>query len=171
MRKYRRLTSEERHTLSTLRKQGYFQRALARALGRDPSTINREVRRNSRRDGAYRPGVADVSARARRSRSRRNTQFGWDAWALVITFLEEDWSPEQIAGRLNSNTRMSVRESPEPSHVHLNSPTPVPPLSQKAASGGQRSLDVGSWAHAQRSCRIRGVTMLRPVRWQCRWSF
>ena len=90
MRKYHQLTSEERHTLSTLRKQGYSQRAIARALGRDPSTINREIRRNARRDGGYRAGVADAYARARRSRSRRNTQFGWDAWALVIAYMRSD---------------------------------------------------------------------------------
>ena len=34
MNRYRQLTSEERHTLSTLRKQGYQQAAIARALGR-----------------------------------------------------------------------------------------------------------------------------------------
>ena len=43
MNRYRQLTSEERHTLSTLRKQGYQQAAIARALGRHRSTISREV--------------------------------------------------------------------------------------------------------------------------------
>jgi len=42
MNRYRQLTSEERHTLSTLRKQGYQQAAIARALGRHRSTISRE---------------------------------------------------------------------------------------------------------------------------------
>ena len=47
MRKYHQLTSEERYALSTLRKQGFTQGAMARALGRHPSTISRELRRNS----------------------------------------------------------------------------------------------------------------------------
>ena len=34
MNRYHQLTSEERHTLSTLRKQGYRPAAIARALGR-----------------------------------------------------------------------------------------------------------------------------------------
>ena len=40
MRKYHQLTSEERYALSTLRKQGFTQGAMARALGRHPSTIS-----------------------------------------------------------------------------------------------------------------------------------
>ena len=100
MRRYRQLTSGERYELSALRKQGFSQRAIARSLGRAPSTISREVRRNRRKDGGYRPFTADQRARARRSRSRRNRQFDWDDWALVVSFLEDYWSPEQISGRL-----------------------------------------------------------------------
>ena len=56
MNRYRQLTSGERYALSALRKQGYNQAAIARALGRHRSTISREVRRNSkdRQGRAYR---------------------------------------------------------------------------------------------------------------------
>ncbi len=87
MRKYHQLTSEERYALSALRKQGCSQGEIARTLGRAPSTISREVRRNSRRDGGYRPATADDFARWRRSRSRRNRQFGWEQWTLIATCL------------------------------------------------------------------------------------
>lgn len=103
MRSYRQLTSEERYALSTLRKQGYGVRRIARALGRAPSTISREVRRNSRKDGGYRPGTAHDLARWRRSRSRRNQRFTAGDWGLVLTCLKQEWSPEQIAGRLGKN--------------------------------------------------------------------
>ena len=59
MNRYRQLTSEERHTLSTLRKQGYRQAAIARALGRHRSTISREVRRNSKDRGG--PSIGRAS--------------------------------------------------------------------------------------------------------------
>ena len=110
MNRYRQLTSEERHTLSTLRKQGYHQAAIARALGRHRSTISREVRRNSKDRGGrvYRPDLADDYARWRRSRSRRNRQFGWGEWALIATCLEEQWSPEQIAGRFKRDGLLSI---------------------------------------------------------------
>ena len=108
MRKYHQLTSGERYALSTLRRQGFTQGAMARALGRHPSTISRELRRNSRRGGGYRPGTADDFARWRRSRSRRNGQFASAEWELVEACLQEQWSPEQIAGRFRRDGLLSI---------------------------------------------------------------
>jgi len=104
MRTYHQLTSEERYALSTLRKQGYTVRGIARALGRAPSTISREVHRNSRKDGGYRHSTA----RWRRSRSRRNQRFGAEDWARVLTLLKQQWSPEQIAGRLKRDGLLRI---------------------------------------------------------------
>ncbi|MCA1790713.1 MAG: IS30 family transposase [Thioalkalivibrio sp.] len=98
--RYHQLTSGERHALSALRKQGFKKAAIARAMGRSPSTISRELRRNSRQDAWYRPAAADEMTRGRRSRSRRNRRFRGEDWALVSSLLKELWSPEQIAGRL-----------------------------------------------------------------------
>jgi IS30 family transposase len=117
MRSYRQLTSEERYALATLRRQGYTMRGIARALGRAPSTISREVRRNRRKDGRYRAFTADQRARARRSRSRRNQRFTADDWALVLTCLEQQWSPEQISGRLS--TKGVLRISHESIYRHI----------------------------------------------------
>lgn len=108
MTRYRQLTSEDRYALSTLRKQGFSQAAIARALGRHRSTVSREVRRNSRDGRAYRPALADDYARWRRSRSRRNQRFGPRHWQLVRACLEDEWSPEQIAGRLRLQGRLSI---------------------------------------------------------------
>ena len=110
MNRYRQLTSEERHTLSTLRKQGYEQAAIARALGRHRSTISREVRRNSKDRGGrvYRPDLADDYARWRRGRSRRNQRFEAEDWALVLIGLKQQWSPEQISGWLRRRGRLSI---------------------------------------------------------------
>jgi hypothetical protein len=57
------------------------------------------------------------------------------------------------------NTGIGVRESPEPSRVYFYGPIPVIPLSQEAASGGERSLDIGCWAHDERSHPRRGEAM------------
>ena len=67
MRTYRQLTSGERYALSALRKQGCSQAQIARTLNRHPSTISREIRRNSKdRTGrVYRPTLADDYARWR----------------------------------------------------------------------------------------------------------
>ncbi len=100
MRTYHQLTSEERYALSTLRKQGFRQSQIARALGRHRSTISREVRRNVKKDQAYRPALADDIARWRRSRSRRNHRFAAADWDLVEAWLREDFSPDQVSGWL-----------------------------------------------------------------------
>lgn len=110
MRMFHQLTSGERYALSALRKQGCSQAHIARALGRHPSTISREIRRNSKdRTGrVYRPALADDYARWRRSRSRRNQRFTAEDWAVVVARLKQEWSPEQIAGRLKKQRRLRI---------------------------------------------------------------
>ena len=117
MRSYHQLTSEERYALSALRKQGCSPARIARVLGRHRSTIYREVRRNSRKDGGYRPSTAHDFARWRRSRSRRNQRFTDADWDVVRDRLEQLWSPEQIAGRLRVDRVLSI--SHESIYLHI----------------------------------------------------
>jgi IS30 family transposase len=95
---YHQITSEERYRLSALRKQGWSTGEIAAALGRHRSTIWREVHRNAKVDGSYRPTKAIEYAGARRRRSRRNRQFDTQQLALVEGLLQRQWSPEQISG-------------------------------------------------------------------------
>ena len=106
--RYHQLTSEERYALSVLRKQGLNNCQIARELGRHRSTIGREIERNARKDGGYRPNKADEYARARRWRSRRNWHFTDQDFALVREKLLELWSPEQIAGRLRAQRKLRI---------------------------------------------------------------
>ena len=104
---YHQLTSGERDALSALRKQGFSQAAIARALGRHPSTISREVRRNQRQE-CYRAKDADDIARTRRRKSRRHRRLSEEEWQLICSKLKQLWSPEQIVGRLRKERRLSV---------------------------------------------------------------
>ena len=108
MKPYRQLTSEERYALQALRKQGCGWAEIGRVLGRHRSTISRELRRNRRSDGGYDPRTADQRARMRRSRSRRNQRITTEDWARVLECLTEQWSPEQIAGRLTLKGRLRI---------------------------------------------------------------
>jgi IS30 family transposase len=100
---YFQITSEERYTLGALRAQGFSQARIARALGRHPSTVSRELRRNSARfDGAYRPSKADERTSGRRSRSRRNSRFTREDLEVVELLLREKFSPEQVSGYLRA---------------------------------------------------------------------
>lgn len=106
---YRQITVAERYTLGLLRQLGYPAAAIARVLGRHRSTIGREVHRNrTHHDGTYRPQLADWYARGRRSRSRRNQRFSAADFQLVRRCLEQQWSPEQIAGRLRRQRQLGI---------------------------------------------------------------
>ena len=106
---YPQITAAERYTLGTLRQLGYTSAAIARVLGRHRSTIGREVHRNAtRHDGTYRPQLAHWYASSRRSRSRRNQRFTATDWAQVHACLQEQWSPEQVAGRLRGEQRLRI---------------------------------------------------------------
>lgn len=96
--KYHQLTTDERYTLAAMRRQHCSQAEIARHLGRSPSTISRELKRNRREhDGFYRAFTACQRTRARRTYSRRNWQFGPKEWELVHLCLRELWSPDQIS--------------------------------------------------------------------------
>jgi IS30 family transposase len=106
---YRQITVDERYTLGLLRQLGHSAAAIARALGRDRSTVWREVRRNrASSDGTYRPQLAEWYARRRRSRSRRNQRFTAADWLQVHAGLRQLWSPEQVAGRLRRAHQLRI---------------------------------------------------------------
>lgn len=116
--KYRQITSEERYIIATLRQEGFNQSEIARALGRHRSSISREIRRNrSSFDRCYRPFVASHRARARLSRSRRNSRFTAEDFRVVERLLRRKWSPEQISGRLRSDKTLSI--SHETIYIHI----------------------------------------------------
>jgi transposase, IS30 family len=106
--KYRQITSPERYDIAALRRQRFSIRRIARELGRAPSTICREIRRNSCGDGGYRAFKADSRTRGRRSRSRRNTRLAAPDFALAEHYLKQHWSPEQVAGRTGCMSHESI---------------------------------------------------------------
>ena len=98
---YHQLSKEERYMIGALRVRGGGACEIARELKRHRSTIWREVKRNrSRYDGAYRARWAVEKTNGRRRRSRRNQRYGPAHFASIERLLREDFSPEQIVGRL-----------------------------------------------------------------------
>jgi IS30 family transposase len=97
------LSLPERERIAVLREQGCGVRDIAGRLGRSPSTISRELRRNitGGDDGVYRPGLAHSRARERARRTRRGIFARLpELRSVVQAKLELQWSPEQIAAWL-----------------------------------------------------------------------
>ncbi|TAL40952.1 MAG: IS30 family transposase [Salinibacterium sp.] len=94
------LTLAEREEISRAVVMGRSIRSIAELLGRAPSTISREIKRNGGQAG-YRANQADQAAwdRARRPKDCKLVQNRAAAY-LVAGKLKMQWSPEQIAGWL-----------------------------------------------------------------------
>ena len=87
--------------IGALRVRGCGPSEIARELKRHRSTIAREVQRNrSQYDGAYRARWAVEKTNGRRRRSRRNRRYTPEHFAVIERLLREDFSPQQITGRL-----------------------------------------------------------------------
>lgn len=96
----RSLSFSEREEISRGLVAGRSIRSIAAELGRAPSTISREIRRNHGRQ-RYRANKADESAWVRAKRPKACKLVENPALALVVTVkLQLAWSPEQIAGWL-----------------------------------------------------------------------
>lgn len=97
----RYLSEDERIAIADLLAAGGTVRAIALALGRAPSTVSREVRRNADAHGSYRAHQAERFSRerVRGSRPRRVSEDGVLRAAIQV-LLDQRWSPEQVAHEL-----------------------------------------------------------------------
>jgi IS30 family transposase len=97
------LTVEERDRIAQLLHQGASQSEIAHAIGRAKSTVGRELERNSA-GGEYLSGQAQrESERRRRERPIVRKMDDPEINSIVRKRLAQDWSPQQIAGRLGEN--------------------------------------------------------------------
>jgi transposase, IS30 family len=98
---YHQLTLEERAAIAPMRVLGWTIRQMAATLGRAPSTISREVRRNTDPWGGYAGYWAQRDAQRRRQQAPKVGRLGHPPLAAYVQAkLRERWSPEQIAHRL-----------------------------------------------------------------------
>jgi transposase, IS30 family len=114
----RYLDRDERYEIARLLDAGMSQRAIAKRLQRDPSTVCREVNRNlDPRTGQYVPERAHTLAwerqrRPKESKLAQNPRLR----EKVQGWLDDHWSPDQIAGRLR-------REHPDEGEMQISHET------------------------------------------------
>ena len=101
MKRNKHLSSEERSIIEQLVQAGKSNKAIAEVLGRETSTIGRELERNCWRlkYREYRSKTADEVAKKRR-RHERKSRISEKIWQKIFELYNDDWSPEQISGAL-----------------------------------------------------------------------
>jgi transposase, IS30 family len=147
------LTEQERiHIADRLREPGVSIRAIAAELGRAPSTISRETRRNAHPDtGDYRPFAAGRRAEARRARPKpAKLVTNPELRRYVAAKLGLKWSPQQICQALR-------KEFPDQPEMHVVHETIYQALYVQGRGGLRREL-----ATALRTGRARRRPQRRP---------
>jgi IS30 family transposase len=97
---YHHVTRDIRSQIYALKATGSSLRNIAKVVNRHASTISREIKRNTGGRG-YRYKQADAKAVERRSNaSRTSKKVTPELITRIEENLREEWSPEQISGRL-----------------------------------------------------------------------
>lgn len=107
---YTHLTEDERYQIDDLKREGFKQNEIAELMGRSPSTLSRELRRN-KGDRGWRPGQAQRKAINRLSvrGSNNANKISEAALEYALKHLQEDqWSPDEISGRLLRENLVSI---------------------------------------------------------------
>ena len=121
MKTYSQLSLDERYQIQSLLKQRYRQAEIARELGRDPSTISREIARNSDYgliDHPYRATHAQAQTKERRiEKGEQQRKIKGDLKTFIEGRLRLGWSPEHISGRLRLENSSYV--CPESIYQHI----------------------------------------------------
>ena len=146
------LTLIERETISRGLAADQSARFIARQLGRAPSTVSREIKRNGGHD-RYRAAGADKWAWARAHRPKRCklARYRW-LRGIVARKLRLNWSPEQIAGWLKR--RYPREERYQVSHEAIY-------RSLFVQARGVLKKELMSYLRSQRAMRRPG-----PKKWQ-----
>ena len=103
------LTREQRYTIFVMLEQGFSQKSIALAIGKNKSTISRELKRNSdRRSGQYKAKLAQKKYEYRQKTKPKKKRFTEQVRKYVDKKLKDDFSPEQIVGRAKLEGKQCV---------------------------------------------------------------
>lgn len=120
---YKQIDESERDLVAVLKSSGWSNRAIAKRLKRNTSTIGRELKRNISENGYYVAisAQAKVEGRKRLARKRHPLK-NPDIFSYVVEKVGCGWSPEVIAGRLKKQKKGKI--SPEAIYTFIYSSHP-----------------------------------------------
>ena len=104
---YYQLTENERYQIYVMKKAGHRQNEIADLLGRSPSTISRELRRNQGLRG-YRPKQAQRFAVSRRQEAHKAIKVTDEVWGWIVQLIEQELSPQQVIAYLDRHKNVSL---------------------------------------------------------------
>ena len=104
---YCQLTENERYQIYALKKAGHSQQEIARLVGRSPSTISRELRRNAGLRG-YRPKQAQNLTTQRRSEAHKARKVTNEIRHAIEILIRQELSPQQVVDYLAKHKRLSL---------------------------------------------------------------
>lgn len=120
---YTRLSAEEREEISRALAQGHTYGQIASSLGRQTSTISRELSRLRYRPTTYRATFAQEITEGKRNHRKTHKLLTNDELRAYVEdkLLKERWSPQQIAERLKIAypERMDMRVSHEAIYTYI----------------------------------------------------
>lgn len=105
VRTYHQLTQEQRYQIYALKKTKHSLAEIANVLDIHKSTVSRELKRNHGQRG-YRPQQAQELAMKRRAKA--TPRITSEVWSAVDRLLRQEWSPEQISGRLKKEQGLRI---------------------------------------------------------------
>jgi len=109
--KYTHLTQEQRYHISAYKAAGFNQKEIAQKIGVHPSTVSRELKRNtSNRVKIYFPVEAHKKAKQRQAYKSKTANFKRTEATLKLVkhYLKKDFSPEQTAATLKLKHAISI---------------------------------------------------------------
>lgn len=121
MRTYKRLTIHEREEISWRKWNNAKNNEIAHALGRDPSTIWRELRRILVPQAVYHASDAQLSAQTKAHVPRKTRKLDTNSRLrrYVLEKLDLRWSPEQIANSLKEHYPQDMHISHESIYSYI----------------------------------------------------
>jgi len=107
--KYKQLTLTKRYHISTLIKEGYNQKNIANKIGVHPSTICREFKRFKQTNKQnYQPETLHIEAKIKHMQKSKRCAITNEIEKYIRKKLKEDWSPEQLIGRMKLDINKSI---------------------------------------------------------------
>ncbi len=104
--KYEQLTLVKRYQILTLIKERYNQKDIALKISVHPSTISRELK--PFKNTEYNPEEAHIQAKLKHIKKPKRKAMNNQIEKYIRQKLKEDWSPEQIVGRMKKDTSLTI---------------------------------------------------------------